>query len=268
MCERCDSSFPNYSSSGPGNSCGTLRVMKFVYDVWSILELKVLFLKGGWGWYIIRPLVFPLGMFYFLRSVAPDNPEAVLRVMTGAMVFGVALMMANMLAQLMIQDRFLGRLKLLITMPVSKGAYATGVMLFAALQATPIVILLLVFGIIAGIDLTLTWAFMPMIAAVLLSMAGPTLFIASYAPNAEVGSIMANLFGVALVMMSPVFFTMDQAPLLLKYLGWVSPMRYGADGIMKSLSGQTDIWIEFVVLSSFSGATIAIGLWKLRWRER
>jgi ABC-type multidrug transport system permease subunit len=263
-----DSGFSQTDSGKAAKSRTSLGTAKFFYDVWSILELKILFLKGGWGWYLIRPLVFPLGMFYFLRSIAPDDPDAVLRVMTGAMVFGVALMMANMLAQLMIQDRFLGRLKLLITMPVSKAAYATGVMLFAALQAAPIVILLVVFALIAGVDMDLTWAFVPMIVVVLISMAGPTLFIASYAPSAEVGGIMANLFGIALVMMSPVFFTMDQAPLLLRYLGWVSPMRYGADGVMKTLSGQTDIWVELVVLGGFAGTTVALGLWKLRWRER
>ena len=33
----------------------------------------------------------------------------------------------------MIQDRFQGRFKLLITMPMSKGAYAIGVLLFATM---------------------------------------------------------------------------------------------------------------------------------------
>jgi len=244
------------------------RYVKFLRDVWSVLELKFLFLKGGWGWYLIRPLVFPLGMYYFLRTVVPDEPEAIRRVMTGAMVFGVSLMMANMLAQLMIQDRFLGRLKLLITMPVSKAAYAVGILIFASSQAVPIVALLLLFAWLAGVDMALTWTFFPMIALVLFSLAGPTLMIASYAPSAEVGGIMANLFGIVLVMMSPVFFTVEQAPLLLKWVSWVSPMRYGADGIMKSLSGRTDVSVELSVLAGIAVATMALGLWKLRWRER
>ena len=241
---------------------------KFLRDVWTILEIKSRFLLTGWYWYLIRPIVFPLAMFYFLRTVAPDDPEVVLRVMTGAMVFGVALMMSNMLAQLLIQDRFMGRLKLLITLPVAKGSYAAGILIFAALQTAPVVGLLFGFAAVAGVDINLSWVFFPLVAVVLLSMAGPTFVIASYAPNPEVGSISANLFGVALVMMSPVFFTMDQAPLLLRWLGWVSPMRYAADGIMKALSGRTDVWIEFSVLTAFALGTAALGLWKLRWRER
>ena len=45
---------------------------------------------------------------------------------------------------------------------------------------------------------------------------------------------MTNLIGILPVMVSPAFFTMEQAPLLLEWLGWVSPMRYAADGLSKS----------------------------------
>ena len=92
--------------------------------------------------------------------------------------------------------------------------------------------------------------------------------IASYAPSMEAGSIMGNLFGVVLVVISPVFFSMDQAPVILRWLGWVSPMRYAADGVMKSLSGQTDVWLEFLILTGFALVTTSLGLWKMKWRDR
>ena len=78
---------------------------------------------------------------------------------------------------------------------------------------------------------------------------------------------MSNIAGVVLVMVSPVFFTMDQAPFALKMIGWVSPMRYAADGVSKSISGNSDVWLEFSVMAGFAFATLALGLWKLRWRE-
>ena len=78
---------------------------------------------------------------------------------------------------------------------------------------------------------------------------------------------MANLFGVVLVMVSPVFFTMDQAPLVLQLVGWVSPMRYAADGITKSISGDAQIWVELGALLGFAAVSMVLGLWKLRWRE-
>ena len=92
--------------------------------------------------------------------------------------------------------------------------------------------------------------------------------IASYVPSQEAGGILANLFGIVLVMVSPVFFSMDEAPLFLQLLGWASPMRYAADGIMKSLSGQSDVLLEFTILSAFSVVALTLGVWKLRWRDR
>jgi ABC-type multidrug transport system permease subunit len=68
-------------------------------------------------------------------------------------------------------------------------------------------------------------------------------------------------------MVSPVFFTMDQAPAALKALGWVSPMRYAADGINKSISGRTDVWLELLILAAFAVVTMALGFQHLRWRE-
>jgi ABC-type multidrug transport system permease subunit len=88
------------------------------------------------------------------------------------------------------------------------------------------------------------------------------------APSAEVGGIINGLVGIMPVMLSPVFFTMEQAPLLLRWFGWVSPFRYAADGIMKSLSGRTDIRTEFTVLAGFAAMAMAIGFWRMRWRER
>jgi ABC-type multidrug transport system permease subunit len=240
---------------------------KFFRDVYSVLEIKALFAMRGWYLWVMRPLVFPLGIFYWLTIVTPDDPEVVRRVLTGAIIFGFSLSATNMLSQQLIQDRFLGRLKLIITMPVSKVAYGMGVMVFATIMSAPTVVLLLAFAPILSVDFDLTWTFFPFIVPVLFTMGGLTFLIASYAPSMEVGSIMSNLFGVVLVVISPVFFSMDEAPTALQWLGWVSPMRYAADGVMKSLSGQTDVWTEFLILVVFASSAMALGLWKLKWRE-
>ena len=257
------------SMTSSGNaSVSSGGAMKLLRDVGTILEMKLILMRRGWYWHLMGSLVFPVGMFYWARGMAPDDPEAIRRVMIGAIIFAVSMTTVGTLAQQMIQDRFQGRFKLLITMPMSKAAYAMGVLAFATLLAVGTVTVLLGFAWVADVNLTITWAFFPVTAVVLLSMAGLPLFIVSYAPSAEAGGVMSNLLGILPVMISPVFFTMDQAPLVLKGLGWVSPMRYAADGITKSLSGQTDIWLEFAILAGFSTVIMGLGIWKLRWRER
>ena len=251
----------NVSMSSTTMAMASGGITKLGRDVWSILEMKLILMRRGWYWYLLSSLVFPVGM-------APDDPEAIRRVMVGSIVFAVSLATVGTLAQQMIQDRFQGRPKLLITMPMSKAAYAIGVLAFATMLSASTVALLLAFAWIADVDIKLTWAFFPLAVVVILSMAGLPLFIVSYAPSAEAGGIMANLLGILPIMISPVFFTMEQAPLVLKWLGWVSPVRYAADGITKSLAGRTDVWLEFAVLTAFALAIMSLGIWKLRWRER
>lgn len=240
---------------------------KFLKDAASIFEIKYLMFLRGWYWYLIGTLVFPVGIFYFATALAPDSPEAIRRAMVGTIVFGATMMTTNMLAQSVIQDRFQGRLKLIITMPVSKIAYASGVLVFSSILAASAVAMLLVVALVVRVDYQITWAFLPIVVASLLTMSGLTLFIVSYAPSAEVGGIMSNLIGILLAFVSPVYFSMEQAPFLMRMLGWVSPLRYAADGLMKTFSGKTDIWVELTVLVLFAMATMALGMWRLRWRE-
>jgi ABC-type multidrug transport system permease subunit len=241
--------------------------LKLLLDALTILEMRLLAVKREWHWYLMGALVFPMSMFYWSRALGANDPEAVRRLMIGAIIFGVSIQTVSGVGQSMISNRFQGKLKLMITMPMSKVSYAFGEMAWVAMQTVVIVALLLVIGRIVGVDYTLTWAFFPLLAAMVLTMAGLTLFIASYAPSLEVGSIMTNLVGILLVMVSPVFFTMERAPLLLKLLGHVSPLRYAADGIMESFSGGTDVWVEMSILVGFAVVTLSLGLWKLRWRE-
>jgi ABC-type multidrug transport system permease subunit len=130
-----------------------------------------------------------------------------------------------------------------------------------------IVVVLLITSLVIGVQYSLTWAFLPIFAGILLTMSGMTFFIASYAPSAEVGNIMSNLLGIFLVFVSPVYFPAEQAPFLLRMAGYVSPFRYAADGLMASLSGSTDVWFELAVVTGFAVVSMSVGLWKQRWRE-
>jgi len=241
--------------------------LKLILDALTILEMRLLAVKREWYWYLMGALVFPMSMFYWSRALGANDPEAIRRLMIGAIIFGVSIQTVSGVGQSMIASRFQGKLKLLITMPMSKVSYALGEMAWVGVQTVVIVTLLLGIGRSVGVDYTLTWVFFPLMLAMVLTMAGLTLFLSSYAPSLEVGGIMTNLVGILLVMISPVFFTMEQAPLLLKMLGYVSPLRYAADGIMESFSGGTYVWSEMAILVGFAILTLSLGLWKLRWRE-
>lgn len=201
-------------------------------------------------------------------SLVADDPEAIRRVMAGTLVFGVAFSSGTLVGQYFVSERFMGNLKLIITMPVSKAAYVFGSLLYSCMMGCVAVAALFGFALAARVDMSVTWTVAPALLLAVLSMTGLTLFIVSFAPSLPVGNILAGFLGMVLTLISPVYFSMEQAPLLLRWLGYASPMTYAADGITASLSGRTDVFVETMVLAGFALATMALGLWRLPWREK
>ena len=70
---------------------------KFLRDVASVFEIRLILMRRSWYWYMMGTLVFPMGMFYFASALAPDNPEAIRRAMIGSMVFGATMLATTML---------------------------------------------------------------------------------------------------------------------------------------------------------------------------
>ena len=212
-------------------------------------------------------LGFPIPWFYVTRSIAPDDPDILRRLLAGTIVFGVTFSIGMLVGQNVVAQRFMGNLRLLITMPVSKGAYVLGSLAYSSISGTITVVALLGFGLAAGVDIDVAWGLVPSLILSVLTMAGLTLFVVSFAPSLQAGNLITGLLSLALAAVSPVYFTMEQAPFLLRLLGYVSPLRYAADGIGKSLSGRGDVWTELAVLAGFAVVTMSLGLWRLPWRE-
>ena len=256
------------SSAVPGMR--ELRPMgpgKFLADVTGIIQISAIPALRHWYVTVLAAALIPIPWFYVTRTIAPDNAQVLLRLMAGTLVFGVTFSIGMFVGQNWVAQRFNGSLKLLIAMPVSKGSYILGSLLYSAFSGAIIIPALFGFGLLAGVETRLTWGLAPVLALAVLTMAGLTLFVVSFAPSQQVGNLVTGMLSLVLAALSPVYFTMEQSPLLLKLLGYVSPLRYAADGITKSLSGQTDVWFELAVLAGFALVTMALGTWRLPWRE-
>ena len=265
-----DTQFPiqRYVECRPGNDYEIYGFRKFLLDVVSIFEIS--FIPAIKHWYVTLLLAaaFPLPWFYVTRTIAPEDPQVLRRLMAGTVVFGVAFSIGMLVGQNAVAQRFNGNLKLLIAMPVSKGAYVLGSLLHSSISGALVVPALLAFGLFAGVDMDLTWGLVPALTLAVLTMAGLTLFVVSFAPSQQVGNLVTGLLALLLAALSPVYFTMEQAPLMLRWLGYISPLRYAADGITKSFSGQVDIRFELAVLLGFAAVSMYLGTWRLPWREK
>ncbi len=243
-------------------------VRKFASDAVSVFEVN--FIPSLRHWYLTLMLAsaFPLPWFYVTRAIAPDDPDVLRRLMAGTIVFGVTFSIGMLVGQNAVAQRFTGNLKLLIAMPMYKGAYVLGTLVYSSISGVITVPILLGFGLASGVEIELAWGLAPSIILSVLVMAGLTLFVVSFAPSLQAGNLATGLVALVLAALSPVYFTMNQAPLLLKLLGYVSPLRYAADAIAKSLSGQGDVGIELAVLAGFAIVTMSLGLWRMPWREK
>ena len=221
-------------------------------------------------WYLIvlGSVVFPIPMFYVFRAIAPDDPAVWQRLLAGTLIFGVAFSTAMLVGQQIVAQRFMGHLKLAhyharvqgrlrcrhhglylgVGNPV--GSYSCwGSRSLPAWRSSP------------------TWALAPALLLTVLALAGIVLFVMSFAPSLPVGNILASLIAIVLVIVSPVYFTLESAPLLLQWFGYVSPLRYAADAIAASLGGRVDVWLELGVLAAYALISMGLGLWRLPWRE-
>ena len=46
---------------------------KFLSDVWTVLEMKLISQARGWMWYLLGSFAFPMSIFYWSRALAPDD---------------------------------------------------------------------------------------------------------------------------------------------------------------------------------------------------
>ena len=44
---------------------------KFLRDTATVLEMKLNYMRRTWQWYLVGGLVFPMGMFFWSRAMAP-----------------------------------------------------------------------------------------------------------------------------------------------------------------------------------------------------
>jgi ABC-2 type transport system permease protein len=242
---------------------------KFWSDTLVIFEIETLKARAWWPFYAMSVLVFPIGMLYFAKWLIPAGAEGLVgtRLMTGSLVFALGLMTVNNLAQIMLNERFNHMLKLVITSPVSPLSYAAGVVSFSLLQGMLTGAAVLSFAPVVGIDIQLSWWLVPILALTSLSLTGMGLIIATWVPSAEVGNVLANMAGIMVTMLSPVYFPIERLPEWLQWVARFSPYTHAGAAVDGILSGRGGYGHEVVYLALITAGGLIVGVRGLRWRE-
>ena len=242
---------------------------KFASDALVIFEIEVLKARAWWPFYLMSVVMFPIGMLYFAKWLIPAGAEDLIgtRLMTGSLVFALGLMTVNNLAQVMLNERFNNTLKLVITSPVHPLSYAAGVVAFSLLLGMFTGAAVLSFAPVVGIDIHLSWWLVPVLALTSLSLTGIGLIIATWVPSAEVGNVMANMAGIMVTMLSPVYFPIERLPHWLRWVVRFTPYTHAGAAVDGILSGRGGYGHEVVYLALITAVGLAVGVMGLRWRE-
>jgi ABC-type multidrug transport system permease subunit len=241
----------------------------FIVQTLTIFKIQVLKVSRHPVWFGLNILVGPLALLLFAHWLLPPDlsDEVERHLIAGALVFSLAMASANNLTDMIIQERFVNNLQLIIVSPTRREAYAAGVILYALVQGSASVALMLAFAPIFGISVHLTLWIIPLVLLTTLSLTGIALIIATRAPTWQVGRYLGNVVGILVPLVSPVYYPIDRLPDWLHPIARLSPLTYSADAIFKAISGRTDFEISALVLCALTIASLALGFVGLRWQE-
>lgn len=243
--------------------------MKFLSDALVVYEIEMLKMRAWLGAYILTVVAFPIGTLYFARALVPPGAEDELgtQLMTGALVFGLGMVGVNTLAQLMLTERFNAQLKLIVTSPVHPMSYVAGIVGFAVTQGLITATVVLSFAPITGIDIHLSDWLVPILILTSLSMTGIAVILATWSPSMEAGNMLANVFGILVVLLSPVYYPIERLPHAMQWVARLSPYTHAGEAVDHILSGQGGFFVEALILAAITAVATTIGVAGLRWRE-
>ncbi len=242
---------------------------KFASDGLVVFEIQMLKMRSWWPFYIVTAIIIPIGTLYFAKWLVPPGAQDLVgtRLMTGSLVFAIGLMTVNNLAQIMLFERFNFTLKLVVTSPVHPLSYALGVIGFSLVQGMATAAAVLLFAPVVGIDIHVGWELLPLLVLTSLSLTGLGLIIATWSPAAEIGNVMANLVGIMVTLLSPVYFPPDRLPGWLQWLTRFSPYTHAGTALDAVLSGNGGFGRSAAYLAAITAGGLIVGILGLRWRE-
>ena len=216
--------------------------------------------------FFIFVVIFPLAMLFFASSVQPEGSGLQMRLIAGSMVFSLGISTVNGLAQTLLHERFNHQLQMLVVSPVHRLSYALGSLLFGALRGALGALVIVLAAPLFGFDIAVSAWLLPAALLTAASMAGLSLVIGTWARDMTSGNLMAEIAGILVVMLSPVYFDVSRLPDWLEWPARLSPYTHAADAFEASLSGGAPLG-DVAILLSITAVTLTCGVLGMRWRD-
>lgn len=248
------------------------RVLKHLRDFVVVQKILLLGMREGWFWMLVLTPLFPLGVLFFLRFFAPEaTPQQVAYIVTGNMVYCLALNTTLSLGQGISQQKELRHFEYYISLPVHKLTYLMAVVLCSLIVALPAFLMTGAIGVLVfSLDLVFHPALLPFALLTILSMAGFGACIGFWSPNQRVAGLATQVLMILIAFLSPIMVPMGALPLPLQWFARALPSTYAASGLRQLL---TEGWtaaagFDALWLLAFAVLTLWLVQRGLPWRAQ
>lgn len=240
--------------------------LKLIRDSIEVARLHYFADRRDWISYFVFIFILPLSMLFFAQNLAPEGANIGPRLIAGAVVFSLGLSTVNSLAQSLVSERFNHQLQLFIVSPVHKLSYALGMIGYGTLRGFLAATAVITAAPLFGFSLSIGFTLLPIALLTSLSLTGVSLVIGTRCGSQSSGNLIANLAGVLVVMVSPIYYEASRLPMALRWLSQLSPYTHAADALEASLMGAT-AYGAIGLLAAITTTGLALGFTGMRWRD-
>lgn len=132
-------------------------------------------------------------------------------------------------------------------------------------MSVPTAAILLFIGALVA-DVHFSPLVIPLLFLTACSMTGIGLLIGSWAPSWETGGMLAQLIGLVLALMSPVFYPIDRIPEAIRWIAYVSPYTNAGIAVRDVLSDSSVALLPAAMLAIMAVTAFILGVKGFRWR--
>ncbi|MBI4488246.1 MAG: ABC transporter permease [Deltaproteobacteria bacterium] len=243
-------------------------IKKTFIDIFVITRIYYLQFRDQIARFLFFGFLIPAGVYYIANASTGRDPALQLRFFTASMLLSFSMLTIMWLGTIIVEDRFYGRLKLLITTPISRTSYVLGILgydyILGLMTGCGFIVVSYLFEIHVQLN------FLDMIILVFLtlsSLTGISIIVSQQAKSLQAGSVLADSTSICLIFFAPVFYPAEELPKVMQYVVSLFPTTYAVDGMAKALSGKGRVGMDMLALLIFSIVTLLTAIRSLRWRD-
>lgn len=222
-------------------------------------------------WFLmLLQTVFAAGLVFGFGFVIPDISDATaLYLVTGAATQSVIMIGLVMTPQKMSEDKTMGRMEYMLTLPISREAYLFAEVTVVACFALPGILFAIALGFWHyGLGIHFDPLFFLVVPLGIIALGGVGLAMAVVSPHPQLTNALTQVIIFYALFFSPVILPKDQLPTWLGHISTVMPTTYVAEAMRATLTDlpATNLGLSLGIMALSSVGSITLSSFVIRRR--